>query len=489
MQDDKNRGSRIFSNFIWRFAERGGAQIVSFIVSVVLARILEPETYGTIALVTVFLAILQVFVDSGLGNALIQKKDADNIDFSTVFFANIAFCIILYAIMFLAAPFIGLFYHDMSLVPIVRALSLILIVSGVKNVQHAYVSRNMLFRKFFLATLMGTLLSGVIGIVLAKLGYGVWALIAMQLLNVTIDTIILWFTVRWRPDMVFSFERLKELFSYGSKILASNLLDVGYNNIWQLIIGKLYTPAELAYYNKGNNLPNVLVSTINTSVDSVLLPVMSKEQDHRKTLKSMTRRAIKVSTYVMAPLMMGMAFAASNIVVLLLTEKWTACIPYLIIFCITYMFYPINTANLNVIKAMGRSDIFLKMELLKKAIGIIILIITMRFGVMVMAYGLLVSALIGQVINVYPNNKLLDYGFFEQLKDIFPNIVMAVIMGIVVSVVPQIGGSVVITLVVQVFVGIVVYSIESVVTKNETFYYLLDVVKRMLRNLRKKESK
>ena len=353
-------------NFIWRFAERCGAQLVSFLVSVVLARILAPEDYGTIALVTVFTAILQVFVDSGLGTALIQKKDADDLDFSSVFYFNFAMCLLLYAGMFIAAPYIAIFYEDMTLTPVIRVLSLTIVISGVKGIQQAYVSRNMLFKRFFFSTIGGTVFSAFLGIGLAYAGYGVWALVAQQLSNTIIDTLILWITVKWRPQKEFSWKRLRTLFSYGWKLLASSLLDTVYNNLRNLIIGKMYSSADLAYYNQGDKFPKIIVTNINTSIDSVLLPTMSNEQDDRKRIKSMTRRAIKTSTYVMAPLMMGLAFCAESIVKIVLTDKWMPCVPFLRLFCISYMFWPVHTANLNAIKAMGRSDWFLKLEIVKK---------------------------------------------------------------------------------------------------------------------------
>ncbi len=473
-------GKKVFSNFIWRFAERCGAQLVAFVVSIVLARILAPELYGTIALVTVFINILQVFVDSGLASALIQKKDADELDFSTVFFTNVSFCVMLYILVFFMAPMIGRFYRNMSLVPVVRVLSITLLISGVKNVQQAYVSKNLLFRKFFFSTLGGTVLAAIVGIAMAVKGYGIWALVTQQLLNATVDTIILWITVKWRPKFIFSFERLKGLFSYGWKLLASGLLDTVYNNLRQLIIGKLYSASDLAFYNKGDQLPNVIVTNINSSIDSVLLPVMSKEQEDKNVVKNMTRRAIKTSTYIMAPLMMGLAFTSHNVIVLLLTEKWVACIPFLSIFCITYMFWPIHTANLNAIKAMGRSDIYLKLEIIKKFVGLVVLFSVMRYGVMAMAYSLLVTSVLSQIINSSPNKKLLRYGYLEQLKDILPNIIMAVIMGVCVHFIPRIFNSVLFTLIVQVILGIVIYICESIITKNDTFHYLFGIAKSMI---------
>lgn len=468
---------KVFSNFIWRFAERCGAQLVTFIVSIVLARILTPSDYGTIALVTVFTTILQVFIDSGLSTALIQKKDADDLDFSSVFYFNFVICIILYLIMFVSAPFIADFYKDSSLVSIVRVISLTLIISGVKGVQQSYVSRHMLFKRFFFSTLGGTIFSAVLGIIMAYAGFGVWAIVFQQLSNNAIDTLILWITVKWRPIKKFSWSRLKNLLSFGWKMLASSLLDTVYNNLRNMIIGKLYTSADLAFYNQGDKFPKLIVTNINTSIDSVLLPTMSNEQDNHVRVKDMTRRAIKISTYIMAPLMIGLAFCAKPIVQIVLTDKWLPCVPYLQIFCISYLFWPIHTANLNAIKAMGRSDLFLKLEVIKKFMGMILLLITMNISVMAMAYSLLISGLISQVINSWPNRYLLKYSYIDQIKDILPNIVMALIMGVFVYFINYLNLSVLVSLMVQIILGGIIYLVLSIFTKNDSFIYLINILK------------
>lgn len=468
---------KVFSNFIWRFAERCGAQLVTFIVSIVLARILTPSDYGTIALVTVFTTILQVFIDSGLSTALIQKKDADDLDFSSVFYFNFVICIILYLIMFVSAPFIADFYKDSSLVYIVRVISLTLIISGVKGVQQSYVSRHMLFKRFFFSTLGGTIFSAVLGIIMAYAGFGVWAIVFQQLSNNAIDTLILWITVKWRPIKKFSWSRLKNLLSFGWKMLASSLLDTVYNNLRNMIIGKLYTSADLAFYNQGDKFPKLIVTNINTSIDSVLLPTMSNEQDNHVRVKDMTRRAIKISTYIMAPLMIGLAFCAKPIVQIVLTDKWLPCVPYLQIFCISYLFWPIHTANLNAIKAMGRSDLFLKLEVIKKFMGMILLLITMNISVMAMAYSLLISGLISQVINSWPNRYLLKYSYIDQIKDILPNIVMALIMGGFVYFISYLNLPILVSLVVQILSGGIIYLMLSILTKNDSFIYLINILK------------
>mgnify|MGYP005766624759 FL=1 len=474
------QSGKIASNFVWRFAERCGAQLVTFIVSIVLARILAPEDYGQVALITVFTTIMQVFVDSGLGTALIQKKDADDLDFSSVFYFNFVVCLILYAGMFMAAPFIAEFYNDSSLTPIVRVVSLTIIISGIKGIQQSYVSRNMLFKRFFYATLGGTIFSAFLGIALAYAGAGVWAIVAQQLSNTAIDTLILWITVKWRPKKMFSWNRLKNLLAFGGKMLASSILDTLYNNIRSLIIGKMYSSSDLAYYDQGRKFPNVIVTNINTSIDSVLLPSMASEQDDKKRVKSMTRRAIKTSTYIMAPLMMGLAFCAEAIVGLVLTDKWLPCVPFLRIFCITYMFYPIHTANLNAIKAMGRSDLFLKLEIAKKCVGMILLLSTMWFGVMAMAYSLLFSTLASMIINSWPNKTLLGYSFKEQMVDIFPGIFLALIMGVAISLIRLLMLPDIVTLAIQILVGAAIYIGLSAIFKVESFEYLWNMVKSVL---------
>ena len=473
--------NKVIRNFLWRFMERVGAQGVQFVVSIVLARLLAPELFGTIALINVFIAILGVFVDSGLGSSLIQKKDADDLDFSTVFYFNMAVCFLLYLVMFFAAPAIARFYKMPDLVAPIRVISLTLIISGVKNIQSAYVSRTMQFKRFFFATLGGTIGAAILGIWMAYAGFGIWALIAQSLFNNTVDTIILWITVKWRPKWMFSFERLKGLFSYGWKLLASALLDTGYNNLRQLIIGKLYTPANLAFYDKGANFPSVIVNNINSSINSVLFPAMSSVQEDKTAVRNMTRRSISVSSYIMWPMMMGLAACAEPIVRILLTDKWLPCVPFMRIFCIVYAFYPIHTANLNAIKAMGRSDIFLKLEIIKKIVGIIIILVTMRISVLAMAYGSLVSSVLSQLINSWPNRKLLGYTYGQQLLDILPSLLLSFAMFAAVYAVQFVGLSDWLTLLIQIPIGVLVYFVGSKLFKLESYGYVLKTAKGFLK--------
>lgn len=472
---------KVVSNLIWRFMERFGSQLVSFVVQIVLARMLAPSVFGTVAKVTIITSILLVFVDSGMANSLIQKKDPDDLDFSSVFFFNLAFCLVLYAGLFAAAPAIARFYKDAQLTAIIRVLGLTVVVAGVKNVQQAYVSKTLQFKRFFFATLGGTLLSAVVGIAMVYAGFGVWAIVAQQLTNVTVNTGILWLTVGWKPKWMFSFARLKGLLSYGWKLLVSGLLDTVYNKLREILIAVFYTDADLAFYNRGMTYPNLLVENINASIDSVLLPVLSAEQEHKEQVRNMTRRAIRVSTYVMMPLMMGLAVCAEPLIRLLLTEKWLPCVPYMRIFCFSYAFYPLHTANLNAIKAMGRSDLFLKLEIIKKVIGVAVLAITLPYGVYAMALSLLFTSVLSQLINSWPNAKLLSYSYAKQLKDMLPAILLSVVMGLAVYPVTLLGWSDWLTLPVQVILGAVVYIAGSVFFKLDSFNYLLSILKKFAR--------
>lgn len=456
--------------------ERWGAQGVTLIVGIVLARILGPEVYGTIALVTVFTTLLQVFIDSGLGTALIQKKDADDLDFSSVFWFNLAICITLYILMFFAAPFISSFYNKPDLVPVIRVLSFTLIISGVKNIQQAYVSRNLMFKKFFFATLGGTIGAAVVGIALAYMGFGVWALVAQYLFNATVDTIILWITVKWRPKPVFSFERFKSLFSYGWKMLLSSLIDTTYNELRSLIIGKYYSSEDLAYYTKGSQFPQYGVENINSAMNSVLLPVLANRQDDIAAVKSATRRVIRTSSFIIWPLMVGLCAVADKFIVLLLTEKWMNAVIFLRILCFGQVLQPLQTTNLSVIKALGRADLHLKLEIIKKTIAITIVIVSSFFGVKAIAIGTVLYSVIASVINSYPNRRLINYSYFEQVMDILPFIMISAVMGIMVFGIGLIRLPLIVSLFLQVICGMVIYFIISYLLKIDVLFYLRDTL-------------
>lgn len=315
---------------------------------------------------------------------------------------------------------------------------------------------------------------------MAYKGFGVWALVLQNIFNMIVDTTILWIIVKWRPIKAFSFSRLKSLLQFGWKMLASGLLEVTYTNLRQLIIGRMYTASDLAFYNKGNQFPNILVTNINSSIDSVLLPTMANQQENVIAVKSMTRRAIKISTYLIMPMMMGLAVCAEPLVGLILTAKWLPCVPYLRIFCFTYSFYTIHTANLNAIKALGRSDLFLKLEIIKKIMGLAVLACTMWWGPLIMAYSLLLTSVLSQIINSWPNKSLLGYSYIEQVKDMLPQIGMSCLMGGIVFCVTLFGLSDIITLLIQIPLGVVIYVVGSKVFHIDSFEYIISIIKQYI---------
>ena len=473
-----DKKTKVISNLIWRFFERFGAQAVNLVVGILLARKLGPGPAGDIAVIMAVITILRVFADSGMANALIQKKDPDDLDFSSVFFFNLGFSLLLYGGLFLASPAIARHYQDLSYVPILRVLGLLVVVSGLYNVQQAYVAKTLQFKRFFFATLGGTLFSCALSITMAYRGCGIWSLVALQLSGFAVNTVILWFTVEWRPKRLFSFGRLKGLLAYGWKLLAASFLDTVYLQLYPLLIGSRFPKAELGQFDKGRNWPDQITQSINASIDGVLLPVLSAEQDDSTRVREMTRRAIKTSSFVMMPLMAGLAACASPLVHLLLGDDWMPSVGYMQIFCAIYAFYPLHTANLNAIKAMGRSDVFLVLEIVKKALETCVLLFTLRYGVFAMALGQLFSSVAAQVINAWPNRKLLDYPYLRQIGDMLPAILLSAGMGALVWCVTRLGLPDLLTLLLQVPLGVALYVLGAWALKLDSFTYILEILKK-----------
>ncbi|MBO5339048.1 MAG: lipopolysaccharide biosynthesis protein [Clostridia bacterium] len=477
MDEKQSLKNKTISGLVWTFMERIGAQGVSFIVSLVLARLLLPEQYGIIALVTVIINICNVFVTSGFSSALIQKKDVDDIDFSTVLYFGFVFSVVLYILLFFAAPMISSFFEYEKLVDVIRVMGIGLVVASINSVQRSMVSRRLQFRKFFVVTFVGTMISAVVGIVMAIKGLGVWALVGQYLTNVVIDTIMLAIVNKWMPKLVFSFKRLGKLFSYGWKILVSSIISVVFEDIRTLIIGKKYTSTDLALYNKGRQVPNLLVSNVNSSIQSVMFPVLSQKQDDKAEVKRLMRRSIKTSAYLTMPMMFGFAACAEIFVRIVLTDNWIECVPYIQIACVSMALMPLQTANIQALYALGRSDIILKIEIIKKVFSLSVIIFTCFFGVKAIALGGIVISLFALLVNVFPNRKLLGYGYREQVKDILPFVVMSAVMGAAVIGIGFIPMNMYLMLFVQIASGVLIYVGLSAAFKVESFYYLLNIIK------------
>lgn len=468
---------KVFSGLFWKFGERIGAQAVSFLVSIILARLLLPSDYGVIALITIFIDIANVFVSSGFGAALVQKKDADEVDFSSVFYFSILMSWVLYAIVFLFAPVVAGFYRKPILIPVLRVMALKLPLAGVNSVQHAYVQKRMLFKRFFFSTLIGTVGSAVVGIVMAYMGFGPWALVAQYLFNSTMDTVVLWFTVKWRPVWAFSYERMKMLFRFGWKMLCSELIHTSYSQIRSLIIGKVYTEKDLAFYNQGGKLPGIIVTNINSSISSVLFPAMTMKQDNKEKMKEVVRLSIRVSSYVMWPLMIGLMVMTEPVVRLIFTDKWLSCVPFMQIACIQYALEPVQTANVQAVKAMGKGRTYLIMEIVKKSFGILMIVAVMYRGVMAIALTAMVVTFFAALVNSTPNRKFLGYSYREQLADLLPSILLAGAMGVCVFFVGKIPAPAVVSICLQIVSGILAYVLLSRIFKVSQFEYICNTVK------------
>jgi len=476
MGNEVNKSKVLFSLF-WKLMERGGSQGIQFIVQIVLARILVPNDYGIIALIAIFINIANVFVQSGFNIALIQKKEINEADFSSVFYLSLFVAGLLYSILFITAPLIAAFYHIPQLIYVLRVLSITLFFGAFNSIQNAVIARNMQFKKLFFSSLGAIAVSGIVGITMAYDGFGVWALVAQQLTNQLLITVILWFIVKWRPKLTISFKRLKGLFSYGWKLLVSALIDTLYTNLQSLIVGKMFQPEMLGFYNRGDQFPQVIVSNINGSIQSVMLPALASEQDNIPRVKNMVRRSIVTSSFLLFPMMVGLAVIAEPLVIILLTEKWLPCVPFLQIFCASYALWPIHTANLQAINALGRSDIFLKLEIIKKIVGITILGVSIFYGVHAIALGTLISGIISTFINAYPNLKLLNYSYEEQWQDIMPSLLLSLVMGAVIYNFRWLSMTVGLTLIIQVCAGCMIYILLANIFKLECYIYSINTIK------------
>lgn len=458
--------SKIAPSLLWKILELGGTQGIQFIVSVILARILSPDEFGTIALITIFITIANTFVQSGFATALIQKKDVRDDDYSSVMWVSLAFAVVMYFILYFSAPLISGYYAIPVLVSLIRVTGIILFPGALVSIQTSYVARNMQFRKLFIGSLAAVILSGTAAIILAVNGAGVWALSIQQIIYYFSMMLVMLFLISWKPGFVIAMDRVKEFFSFGWKILVAGLIDTIWTNVYGLIIGKKYSTAELGGYNRGDQFPKLIATNLGAALQSVMLPVYSTIQDDKEDLKNMLRSTIRYSSFILMPMMAGLMGVAKPLVSVLLTDKWLFCVPYLQILAAGYALYPIHTANLQAINAQGRSDLFLKLEIIKKISGIIFLFIGLQFGILIMLALKTLNELVCAVINSQPNKKLLGYGFIEQLTDILPTIICSVIMLGAVRAVASTGLDGIVLLIVQIIAGIAVYiGLSSIVNK------------------------
>lgn len=413
----------------WSSVERFSNQGVQFVFSIILARLLSPSDYGIIAMVTIFFAVAQSFVDSGFSNALVRKTDRVEEDLSTCFYFNIGVGIIAYIVLFLIAPLVANFYNQPILSPIIRITGLGVILNSLCVVQQALFTIKIDFKSQAKITLSATVISGIVGILLAYQGYGIWALVWQGVASSIVRMGLLWLMSKWRPRTGFSKSSFNYLFGYGSKLLASGLLDTIYNNIYPIVIGKFYNPAQLGNYSRALGWAQLPSANITSILQRVTFPVLSAIQDDSLRLQNSYRRLLKLSAFIVFPLMMGLAAIASPLIRVILTAKWDGCVLYLQILCFALMLYPIHAINLNLLQVKGRSDIFLRLEIIKKIIGVVILIITIPLGITAMCLGMVFSSIICLIVNTYYTSRFIDVGLLTQLKDLRIILINSLVMG------------------------------------------------------------
>ena len=479
----ESRSQKTISSFLFKVIESVGNQGIAFLVSLLLARLLDPSDYGVLSMLTVFIAVAQVFVQSGLNTALIQKKDVDETDLSSVFYVSFGVAAAFYALLFVLSPWLAEFFRMPALKDTLRVMALILLPGSLVSVQTAVVSRQMAFRRLMIASLCATVLSGTVGVVMALNGAGYWALVAQQMTNQCALAILLLVLIKWRPRRVFSFARVKSHLRFGWKLLMSGLLDTGFTNLRSAVIGKKFSDEALAFYTRGKQFPELVMNAINGSISSVMLPVLSEQQDETERMKMTMRRSVMLSSFIVVPMMAGLAAVAEPMISLLLTDKWLPCVPFLQLCCIDFALYPIHTSNLSAINAKGRSDVFLKLEIIKKAYGMVILLVTVLCfdSVMDIAWGGVVSSLVSAAINAHPNKALISYGYLEQMRDIMPTILLSLVMFGVVYAMNALPLPAAALLVLQAVTGVIVYGGLSLLFQVESVQFVLQMVKKLLK--------
>ena len=461
----------------WSSIERFSAQGVGFLVMVIMARILTPSDYGLVGELTVFIAISQALVDSGFSQALIRKQDRTETDNSTVFYFNIVVGLVLYLILYACAPLIAKFYGEPILTPMTRLISLSILINSLVVVQRAILTINIDFKTQAKASFTASVLAGIGGIWLAYRGSGVWSIVWYQLMNLCFNAVLLWYFSKWRPRLLYSWKSFRELFGFGSKLAAASVLNSVYNNIYLLVIGKVFKTSDLGYYTRAHQFSDFPSSNLTGVLQRVIYPVLCSITDNKERLKQAYLRFLRIAAFVIFPLMMGLAAVAHPLIVLVLEEKWAFSAVLLQILCFSMMWYPIHAINLNLLQAEGRSDLFLKLEVWKKLLGLTILCITLPFGLIAMCWGMVLNSIIALIINTHYTGKLIGLGLFKQLKDVFPALFYSISMGLVVWLFVQILPGNATKLAGGIAIGILYYLFVTKITGSRDLRELISLIK------------
>lgn len=474
---DGSLKQKVVHGLFWKLLELTGAQGVQFVVALLLARLMSPREYGTIGLIMIFITIANVFVQSGFATALIQAPEVREEDYSSVFRISILISIPVYLLLWFGAPLVAAYYETEVLTALLRVMGVVLFPGAVISIQSAYVARNLNFRRLFEATMFAVLLSGAVSVAMAFFHYGVWAMAAQQLVYCFGLMLGLFVAVPWRPRGGFDASRVRLLFHFGWKILLSGLIDTIWNNVYGLIIGKRYSQADLGGYNRGEQFPKLIASNLAAAIQSVLLPAYAKHQGEPGMLKQMMKRSMRLASLVIFPMMAGLAGCAEPLVRVLLTEKWLFCVPYLRVMCLCYAFWPVHVTNLQMVTALGRSDLFLKLELLKKLLGTVILVLSLRYGIVAMLLLKALDEFLCTFLNAWPLRRLIGYGAGEQYLDMLPSAASALLMGAAVLKLSQVTESAGFALLIQIAAGVLIYVLLSLILNRESVRYLWKILR------------
>jgi O-antigen/teichoic acid export membrane protein len=472
-----NLQQKTFSGMIWTFAQHFSLEGFGFVQGIILARLLVPKDYGLVAMTQIFFAIARVFIDSGFGNALMRKKNRKEIDYSTVFYTNVVLTFFFAVALFFSAPLIADFYNEPILREIVRANAILLVLNSVNAVQATRLRINLQFKIFGFISVVSTVTVGIVTIIFAYLGYGVWSLIYPNFLTPFLHYFLYWYYQRWRPKLQFSWKIWREFFAYGSNLLLASLITKIWDNLYPFIIGKKFSAVDLGYYSRAHGYANLPATSFQGTLNSVTFPILSSIQDNDSRLRDAYRRLIRVSGYVVFPMLMGLAALAKPIIIVLITDKWAASISYLIVICFSVMLRPIQVLNLNLLKVKGRSDLVLKLEVIKKIIFFVVILFTMNYSVMAMCIGGVLSSHIALFINTYYTGRLINVGYFVQMKDLLPSFLFSITMGLLVYGSTFVFSNMLVQLIVGIVIGVTYYYLVSVIFKSHE----LDYIKLLLR--------
>lgn len=474
--------NKTIKGVLWHSFQKASTQLLSFVISVVLARMLSPDDFGLVALTSIFLTVANVLADSGLGTSLVQKKEIDRLDVNTVFFFSLALSVLLYAVLFFIAPLVSRMYGQPALTDILRVLGLGLLLSSFNSVQSSLIQRRMDFKFFFYVSLISTVLSGVVGLWMAYAGYGCWALVGQGLTKIAASVITLYLIVRWLPRPEFSFTRLKGLYRFGLNYMGANLVGSIFNELRGFLIGLRYAPSDLAFFNRGDSIPSMLNGNVTGTVSSVLFSAVSKIQDQRDAVKQAMRRTMMATTFVVAPLLAILMGSSYQVIPALYSAKWGAAAPFMAVLALYYLFSVLGAVNLMAMNAIGRSDVTFKLEFVKKPVFLGILLYTMQISPMAIAVGNVIYALYGASVNALPNKKLIGYSYREQIGDIYQQILLALLVGVLVFALGRLGWNLWLTLVLQWVGGGALYLGLSALLRMESFRYVWQTAVGFLKN-------